>query len=364
MQRGSLQFRLAVRLALLLLGMSLAALVGLVHHTRHVEARHGGSIVHDVLREFFVDLAWVIPVVVVLALAIGIWSIRRDLAPLKAASVRMQQIAPGASSSLATVPGLPSEVRPLVSAIDDAVERLQQAYARERQLTADAAHQMRTPLAVLVSGIEALPASPMREDLLRDATRLQRMMAQLLDMARVESGSPSNANTCDIAAIVAEVARDMAPAALAEGVELAFDAPECPTNAQADPAFVETITRNLLGNAIAHAPHGSTVSIAVSPEACLVIDDAGPGIPACERDAIFHRFTRGAWSTHVGSGLGLAIVRAAAERVGATVSVGDSPMNGARFVVAFAPGSRTLRDNVLTDVGGAASLSTASMAPL
>jgi signal transduction histidine kinase len=331
----SLSYVLASRLSAVLVFVFVAALFGLVLHAAHIEADHPGDLVHEVLREFFVDMAWTIPIIIAVALAMGLWSLRRALAPVLALSQAAARIEPGSGEPRLSMDGVPRELLPLVSAFNDGVGRLSRAFETQRRFTAAAAHELRTPLAVLAAGLERLPASDDVEGLRRDVGRMSRVVAQLLDLARLEAGAFAP-ETIDLARCVADLARDRAPHALTRDVFIEYvETAPTPASITAPRSAVEAIIANLLDNAVAHAPRGSIVRLTVGAPAILHVEDGGPGVPLDMRDRIFERFFRGAWTTTTGAGLGLSIVAEAARVIGARVGLDRSSFGGARFEVVF-----------------------------
>jgi two-component system OmpR family sensor kinase/two-component system sensor histidine kinase QseC len=172
-------------------------------------------------------------------------------------------------------------------------------------------------------------------------TRAAWLVEQLLALARNEPGAPGLPFAAvDLAEITRQALANTVPQALARGTELELQA-DTPVALQGDAASLLVLVRNLVDNAVRHAPAGSQVLVRVAATlqgAELVVDDAGPGIPEAERERVFDRFYRRNPSASEGSGLGLAIVRTVATRHGATVALGDSPLGGLRVTVRFRGG--------------------------
>ncbi|MDA9398312.1 sensor histidine kinase [Bradyrhizobium sp. CCBAU 45389] len=224
---------------------------------------------------------------------------------------------------------IPLEVVPLVTAINDALARLDQGYARHKRFVADAAHELRTPIAILNTRLESLSPGPDKTRLLEDAARLATLAEQLLDIQRLDRcGHPFT--RVNLAAVAQSVAADLAPLAIAAGYELALDAPATPVETIGDAAALERALTNLVQNAIQHGPRRGTIGIRVSGPACIEVTDEGAGIPADQREQIFEPFYR-LTPLDRGAGLGLNMVREIVQLHGGHVSVADGPEGGACF---------------------------------
>lgn len=304
-----------------------------------------------------------LPQFVILPLAVMlVWlALSRGFVPLEALQQRIRQRHSNDLSAISES-GVPEEVAPLVRSINDLLQRLDKSMAIQRQFLADAAHQLKTPLAGLrtqaelaareIDGGGGDPAA-MKHSLRQIAVSSQRaahMVNQLLAMARADAdGTTLRSKSVDLGAIAREVVRDSVPRALEAGVDLGYEGPEDqagaarPARLMAEPILLGELVRNLVDNALMYTPAGGTVTARVSLDPAgravlLEVEDTGPGIAPAEREAIFQPFYR-ALGTHVdGSGLGLAIVQEVATRHGATVSVADArPRSGA---TTDAPGAR------------------------
>jgi len=234
-----------------------------------------------------------------------------------------------------SVERIPLEVVPLVSAVNDALARLDQGYARHKRFVADAAHELRTPIAILNTRLESLAAGPDKTRLLEDAARLATLAEQLLDIQRLDRcGHPfTNVN---LVAVAQSVAADLAPLAIAAGYELALDAPETPIETIGDAAALERALTNLVQNAIQHGPRRGTIGIRVGRPASIEVTDEGAGIPADQREQIFEPFYRLS-PLDRGAGLGLNMVREIVLLHGGHVSVADGPDGGACFRMTLPP---------------------------
>ncbi|MFV0662850.1 sensor histidine kinase [Denitromonas sp.] len=231
--------------------------------------------------------------------------------------------------------GLPTEVQPLIEAINRHMERLSAMLAARRRFFADAAHQIRTPLAVLSTQAEYGQRQHAPEEMRRTFEGLmgtirstRRMADQMLALSHAESaeGRVHGTQTIALSRLVQEVALELAPVALDKRIELAFEESGVAC-IQGDPQMLRELVANLIDNAIRYSPPDTQVDLATRVDGevvSLCVCDQGPGIPAEERDKVFQRFYRIlAPSKAPGSGLGLSIVREIALAHGGTVALED-----------------------------------------
>jgi two-component system sensor histidine kinase TctE len=314
----------------------------------------------DIIKGVLLPQFLIVPLAVLL-----VWlALSRGLRPMNELQQRIRR---RQSTDLSAIPerDVPEEVVPLVRAINDLLRRLGDSMVVQRQFLADAAHQLKTPLAGLrtqaelaareIDGGRGDPAS-MRHSLRQIAVSSQRaahMVNQLLSMARADADSTVvRKQWVDLGAIARAVVRDYVPRSLERRIDLGYEGPEDergqaqPVRLMAEPVLLGELVRNLVDNGLQYTPAGGSVTVRVSvlgdrqgggpaPDddapavVVLQVEDTGPGVAAAERELIFRPFYRALGTQVDGSGLGLAIVQEVAVRHGGTVAVGDAPIRAA-----------------------------------
>ncbi|QQV77369.1 sensor histidine kinase N-terminal domain-containing protein [Sphingomonas aliaeris] len=288
-----------------------------------------GALVRRLMTALLVgELALVGIAIVLLRPALG-WSLR-PLAKLRGAVEARRGPAAPDLSPIDAGP-LPFELRPLADAFDRLLAQLDTATAGTRRFTADASHQMRTPLSVLKVQIE-LARRGSHEALDEIATavaRLERLLVQLLALARAEeAGVSPPLERVDLREVAVRVISRRIGEAIAAGVELQLDAPDTAVSVTGHRTLLVEILSNLIDNGIRYNRRGGAVTVAMGHQdgaTILSVRDDGPGIAVGDRERVFDRFVRLRPADGIdGSGLGFAVVRSAAVRMGATVSLDDA----------------------------------------
>jgi two-component system OmpR family sensor kinase len=278
------------------------------------------------------------------------WVVSRSLAPV--ARVR-GQVASRQADDLSPVSedGLPDEVRPLVQELNLLFGRVRHAFDAQKHFVADAAHELRSPLAALklqVQGLQRAPDAATRElavsRLVAGIDRATRLVEQMLALARHEASMAAGAKPepVDLAEVARLAISDAIAAAQARRIDVGIshaDAAVVP----GQPEALRMLLRNLVENAVKYTPEEGRVDVAVAQRRDgaveLSVDDSGPGLPPAERARVLDRFYRAGQPQAPGSGLGLSIVRSIAELHGAQVALDTSPsLGGLRVVVRFAKG--------------------------
>ena len=295
------------------------------------------------------EAAWrsLLPVVLLLPLlALAVWwVIHQSLAPVQRvrhelAARKPQDLAP------VSMDGLPDEIRPLLQELNSLLQRVQQAFEVQQHFVADAAHELRSPLAALQLQLQALRKAPdeaaqedAQEQLAAGIERAKRLVEQLLALARQEAAQTAvgeGRQQADLRALVEQALADAAQAAQAKGLDMGLSEDpkmQAAFSVAADQQALAVLLRNLLDNAIKYVPAGGRVDVGWLQDnhgRALVVEDSGPGIPVAERERVLLRFVRGedAGGMAGGSGLGLAIVQSIAQGCGAQLLLDESPALG------------------------------------
>jgi two-component system, OmpR family, sensor histidine kinase TctE len=281
-------------------------------------------------------LRMVLPQAVLILLAgFAVWyAVGRGLAPL---SNLRREIESRSHRDLSALPEehAPQEVRPLIRAMNDLLARLAGAISAQQRFIADAAHQLRTPIAGLKTQTELALRQSQLADVQATLRQLQtaterstRLVNQLLSLARSEPGAGRGraVERLDLVRMARDTTTEWVPLALARKIDLGYDGEDVAQRVAGDPLLIREMLGNLIDNAIRYTPVGGQVTVRVAGgprEIVLSVEDNGPGIPEQERSRVFERFYRVLGSGAEGAGLGLAIVRDIASSHGAEVMLAD-----------------------------------------
>ena len=296
-------------------------------------------LIDDIVADFYRNVGWIIlPILLVLLIA-DIAIFRRALRPLWEASEIARDIGPARTSLRLPTEEIPREVRPLVSAVNQALDRLEEGFRIQRDFTADAAHELRTPLTILRTRLDILKDEQVGQALRQDVEGMAHIISQLLDIAELDAFVVDPKEKADLRSVAAGVAEFVAPLALAQGKDIALLGTTEPVWVKGNPEMLSRAIRNLAENAINHTAPGTAVEFVVENNGTVNVLDHGPGITEEERKLIFQRFWRRDRRKAGSTGLGLSIVQRIAELHSAIITVENRRPNGAIFSLKFAPSS-------------------------
>lgn len=288
----------------------------------------------DVLaRELSLPVLMPMLLLIPLLAALIAWVLQRGLAPLRETSQRVSDRDASRLDPLPTEP-VPQELLPLVEQINALLARLSSSLDAQRRFLADAAHELRSPVAALAlqAQLAERAQTPQAraaafEELKRGTERTRRLVQQLLDFARLEPGVRSEPEApVDMASLAREVVGSHAARADELGVDLGADAPAL-AYVLGNQSELRSLIANLVDNALRYAPPGSSVTVSAmvfQDSIELAVVDEGPGIPAGERERVFQRFHRVAGDPTAGSGLGLSIAKAITDRHHGSIRLEDA----------------------------------------
>ena len=296
---------------------------------------HRDVIIDDIIANFFRRVGWITIPVLLILLAIDIVIFRRAVAPLLRASDEAKGIGPARTDIRLPTREIPSEILPLVTAVNQALDRLEDGFRVQRQFTADAAHQLRTPLAVLQTRVETFGDRAGTLELRADIESMSRIVGQLLEIAELDTLVLDPSETADLRAVCAEVVGSIAPYALAGQKEIALRGTNDPVRIRGNAEMLRRAIFNLAENAIKYTARDTSVDVEIRDDGSVRVRDCGPGIPPGEHGLIFQRFWRGDRRRTDGAGLGLSIVREVVEDHAATVAVENLSTGGAQFILCF-----------------------------
>jgi signal transduction histidine kinase len=277
-----------------------------------------------------------VPVLIALVAALTWWLTGRALRPVEAIRAETTAITGSTIHRRVPEPGTDDEIGRLARTMNSMLDRLENASLRQRRFVSDASHELRSPVASIRTQLEVALRKPdadwpaVAAKVLAEDERLEDAVGELLELARAEEGAPLDATDVDLDEVVLDETR--------RSYRVPIDTSHVSAGrVHGSSAQLARAIRNLLDNAARHAQQRVVVELARDDgRVVLVVDDDGPGVPASDRERIFERFTRLDESRARdagGVGLGLPMVRAIVERHAGTVSVGDAPTGGARFVI-------------------------------
>jgi signal transduction histidine kinase len=273
--------------------------------------------------------------VLLLAIGIALYTLRKALSPVARAAEDANRITVDTMGKRLNT-AVPAEIRPLVAAVNRALERLDAGFAEQRRFTANAAHELRTPLALLRARLDNMADSEAADAIRPDLERMTRLIEQLLAVSRLDSHLPMAKTDVDLVSVAGDIVAQLAPLAVSQDKQVSLAAPDHPVRLVGNADALAAAIRNLVENALRFTPADSAVEVVVTDGPRLEVHDAGPGIRPEDRPHLFERFWRGR-DRRGGAGLGLAIVAEIAAQHRGRISVGSSPLGGALFTIDFSP---------------------------
>jgi len=299
------------------------------------------AILWAVLRSTLWPFAIALPL---LALAAW-WAVARSVAPLRRLGRKLAERQPQALTPV-ELEGASAEMVPMIEALNGLFGRIGTLLESERRFTADAAHELRTPIAAIRAQAQVAMAESdagLRQHALQSTLdgcdRAARLVAQMLTLSRLEAVSASNLHSIDLRGLTQRVLAELAPRAIDKHQTLEFDT-ESSCAVRGDETLAAVLVRNLVDNALRYSPAGARVKVGLQHQAgrvALSVQDSGPGLAEAERSRLGERFFRVPGSSESGSGLGWSIVRRIADVHGLDLQIGNSAELGGLAVTVYWP---------------------------
>lgn len=259
------------------------------------------------------------------------WVTRWSTRSLNVLTDRLDRVDYAARGSVVESGSLPGEMLPVVTGINKALRRLDEGFETTERFFVNAAHELRTPVAILQIRIDTLPPGEEKRQIQRSVRRLAAIAHQLLDLENYRQ-KPRERRSVDLCQVVAKVVADLAPLAIAQGYEISFDAEVPALPMQADEEALERAFGNLVRNAIQHGGQRGEISVRVGADGSVLVGDGGPGIPADKRHRIFEPFYR-VNPQGSGAGLGLSLVSEIVGAHGGYIDLDQPDGGGSTFAV-------------------------------
>ena len=275
----------------------------------------------------------------------AIWlTLRLALRPVRRLSDQAGAIGPENLDRRLELEAAPAEIAPLVLAFNRSLDRLEAGWKAQRAFSANAAHELRMPLAVLRAHVESVMPAQDRMVATAEFDRLARVIEQLLILAEADQDRLSQLGPVEMVALARGVASEMAPRALAGGQEIAFETDLARSDVTGDPILLEVALRNLVENAVRHTPSGTVIEVSVAGDGAISVRDDGGGVPPEFEPRLFSRFARSD-AQGSGAGLGLSIVSRIMTLHQGRVSYGREGEGSVfRLELPQAPGDRGVAD--------------------
>lgn len=237
--------------------------------------------------------------------------------------------------------GMAREFSDVANTINLILGKLEKSLQLQKQFTSDAAHELRTPLAVLQLEASQLPPSAARDHIKEDLRELGNLVGELLRFAQAEDVMAQETNNVDVVAAARKVCEEAVGRALEKQQLIEFDCAAPHIAMPGNAALIEIAIRNLVENALKYSPSGTTVTVRVETGPRIIVEDQGPGIAPDQRDIVFERFWRADQQSGNGAGIGLALVRRIAQLHDGDLRHEDRPSGGTRMILSFS-GAETM----------------------
>lgn len=288
-----------------------------------------------------VDVAiGIIATAFILFLIMSVVAINLIINPAKSLTQQIELIKPEDLNKRILLNDVPQEFTPIVSALNDALDRVEDSFAQQKRFIANAAHELRTPLTILLNRLELkFPASADKDNLTLDVHFISRIVEQLLDLSRAQKMEVKREELINLYDVTKNVCSHLAPAAIAKNQEFELDVTGEQFLIKADEGELTVVIKNIIENAIKHSPSNSSIKITLTG-LILTVEDSGEGIPENIRSKVFERFWRKNQSDRSGSGLGMAITKEILSNYDASIRIDESTqLGGALFEIKFENGT-------------------------
>lgn len=276
----------------------------------------------------------VISPTLVAAVAITWLIVWRGLAPLRDTARSLARIDMNSLDQRISSKGAPAEVAPFLDALNEALSRLDAGVEAQRRFIANAAHELRTPIAIMRAHTDNPDEATFRQDMKRDIRRIQTLAEQLLVTARIFNGAGIAREEIDLVATALAVVADYMPLVYESKRRIEFESSARSVVVRAHRLAIESVIGNLINNAMRAEPVGGAVLVRVGPGAMVEVIDHGAGVPAANRETIFEPFWRGSEAAP-GAGLGLAIAKELIAAHDGRIWIEDTPGGGATFKISL-----------------------------
>lgn len=303
----------------------------------------GARIIADkLLSHVFFPILFIVPA---LTLAM-FFATRGALQPLRRLSAESttiaEEVARGRTLTPVSSHGMAREFADVAAAINAMLAKLEHSLQLQKQFASDAAHELRTPLAVLLLEVAQLPKGPARDRIKADLEELGRLVNELLRFAQAEDVMAHELDEVDVVSAARKVCEDAVPQAIASRHLVEFESAAPRLVVRGNAALIEIAIRNLVENALKYSPEDTTVSVSVRLGPVVSVEDRGPGIPESQRRAIFERFWRVDRGVGTGAGVGLALARRIAQLHGGQIRIEAGTSDCTRILLSLASQSRSL----------------------